>query len=105
MKKTTEQQVVALFVQALRTALALIDETPPAATTTKSKTKLANGIYPHQSKYNPFRAYVWDKAAHRTIYLGAFPSVNQAKLAQRAYRKGQAITSGTRAVLRIVKAA
>ena len=107
MKQSTEQQVVALFVQAMRTALALIDEkSKPAKTTAHKHAAVANGIFPHQSKYNPWRAYIWDKATHKTVYLGAFPSVNQAKLAQRAYRKGQPVAKGTKApALRLVRRA
>lgn len=63
------------------------------------------GVFPHQSKYNPWRAYVWDKAAKKSIYLGAFPGVSKAKAAQTAYRNGAAVTSGTRAKLSPVKPA
>lgn len=60
------------------------------------------GIYPHTSKYNPWRAYVWDRAQRRSIYLGAFPSITKARAAQRDYRAGQPVEGGTRAALRRV---
>jgi len=182
-KKNTEQQVVALFVQAMRTALAIIDEkdaTPlpqPAATgldlagylkaagrgaaaklakqigaptisvsqwrtgerqvptercpaieratsgavrcetlrpdvdwavlrdsqqatvaptpAPKAKSqKAAPGIYPAQSKYNPWRAYAW--TGKKSVYLGQFPTVAKAKAAQKAYLAGQQPKEGTR---------
>lgn len=183
MKKTTEQQVTALFVQAMRTALAIIDEkgeaqaapiqigltladylqqsgrgaaarlakqigaptisvsqwrtgerqvpaercpaieratggavrcetlrpdvewgalrgsqeAAPAAPVTapKAKTqKVAPGIYPAKSKYNPWRAYAW--TGKKSVYLGQFPSVAKAKAAQKAYLAGQQPKDGTR---------
>lgn len=100
MTRNTEQQIVALFVQAMRTALALVD----SQTTVEklASVTISPGIYSHQSKYNPWRAYVWDKAHHKTVYIGAFPTINKAKAAQRAFREGRPITSGTRAALRLV---
>lgn len=96
MKKTTEQQVVKLFVQAMRTALAIIDEREkPAKTPVDRKTKAAApGIYPAKSKYNPWRAYVWN--GKKQVYLGQFPTVNKAKAAQKAYLAGQQPKDGTR---------
>lgn len=121
MKTSTEQQIVQLFVQAMRTALALVDDTEkPAAKATPGKKKTPGktgasgfkGICTHRSKYNPWRAYVWDKALQSTIYLGAFPSINKARAAQKAYSNGQPVTTGTKAAkatfkapLKIVKAA
>lgn len=109
MKKTTEQQITALFVQAMRTALAIIDEKEkPAARGSRyvMPESGVRGVYPHQSKYNPWRAYVWDKETCKQMYLGAFPTINKAKAAQTAYRKAQPVTSGTKAAaLRIVKVA
>ena len=101
MKKSTEQQIAALFVQAMRTALALIDDkaAPKAASA-----KTAKGIYAHQSKYNPWRAY--ERDGSKTIYLGAFPSIAKAKAAQKAFRHGRPIVSGTKApAFRLAKAA
>ena len=107
MKKSTEQQITTLFVQAMRTALAIIDEKQPSAPPRLGHTavrELPTGIYPHKSKYNPWRAYVWDKTLHKSIYIGAFPSINKAKAAQTAFRKGQPLASGTK-TLQLVKAA
>lgn len=102
MKKTTEQQITALFVQAMRTALALIDD-KEKPTTRKSRYVMpesgVRGVYPHQSKYNPWRAYIWNTETREQVYLGAFPSINKAKAAQAAFRKGQPTTSGTKAAL------
>ena len=183
MKKTTEQQVTALFVQAMRTALAIIDEkeevqaqpteagmdlasylqksgrgaaarlakqigaptinvsqwrtgerqvpaercpaieratggavrcetlrpdvewgalrgsqaaapTAPVAAPKAKSQKAAPGIYPAKSKYNPWRAYVWN--GKKQVYLGQFPTVNKAKAAQKAYLAGQQPKDGTR---------
>ena len=97
MKKSTEQQVLALFVQAMRTALALIDDKEKTSTAKPGRrdaSQIAPGIYPAKSKYNPFRAYVWN--GEKSIYLGMFPSINKAKAAQRDYRKGQPPKEGTR---------
>lgn len=92
MKKTTEQQVLALFVQAMRTALAIIDEKP--TTNRRNASQLAPGIYPAKSKYNPFRAYAWN--GEKSVYLGMFPSVAACKRVQKAYRAGQQPANGTR---------
>lgn len=92
MNKTTEQQVLNLFVQAMRTALAIIDE--KATPAPKPAKKAAVGIYPHRSKYNPWRAYCWN--GEKSVYLGAFPSVAKAKAAQKAFRAGQQPKDGSR---------
>ena len=95
MKKTTEQQVVALFVQALRTALALIDDQPQtAAVTVRNHTAVARGIFPAKSKYNPYRAYWWD--GQKSVYLGMFPSIAACKRAQREFSTGKQPSKGTR---------
>jgi hypothetical protein len=60
------------------------------------------GIYPHQSKYNPWRAYVWDRKKRRAVYVGAFPSIAKARAAQHDYRAGNPVASGTKAHLRVV---
>lgn len=75
------------------------------ATSAIEAPKLPKGIFAHQSKYNPWRGYVWDAKIKKSIYLGAFPIVNKAKAAQTAYRKGQAVASGTKAVLTLLKTA
>lgn len=100
--KPAEKQIVDLLTEVLKVAKHLVKQraVKPAAVPGR---KAANGIYPHQSKYNPWRAYVWDAAKHQTVYLGAFPNVTKAKKAQAAYRANQPITSGTRAAkLRLV---
>lgn len=93
MKKATEQQVINLFVQAMRTALALIDD-KAYRTSRATKSALPTGIYPAQSKYNPYRAYEWN--GRKPIYLGMFPSLAAAKRAQKAYRTGRQPQDGTR---------
>lgn len=55
------------------------------------------GIYPAKSKYNDWRAYVWDTAVNRSVYIGMFPSISKAKAAQRAYLAGKPMPSGTKA--------
>jgi hypothetical protein len=93
MKKSTEQQVLALFAQAMRTALAIIDE-KPVKSQRRSASSVAPGIFPAQSKYNPYRAYAWN--GEKNVYLGMFPSVAACKRAQREYRAGKQPTAGTR---------
>ena len=96
MTRNTEQQIVALFVQAMRTALALLDG--QSRVETQATAAIPRDIFSHQSKYNPWRAYVWDTASQRNIYISAFPTINKAKAGHRAYHEGRPITSGTRAV-------
>lgn len=106
MKKSAEQQITALFIQAMRTALAIIDEKKPAPRIGHTAVReLPTGIYAHKSKYNPWRAYVWDTASHKAIYIGAFPSVAKARAAQKAYINGEPVKTGTKAPLKLVKAA
>ncbi|WP_406903037.1 BRO-N domain-containing protein [Serratia marcescens] len=40
-------------------------------------------VYHHQSKYNPYRAYVTDSG--KSVYVGCFPTVEEAVAAQKAY--------------------
>lgn len=108
MKKTTEQQIVALFVQAMRTALAILDDQRAASSRLGAHAvrELPAGIYPAKSKYNPFRAYTWN--GEKAVYLGMFPSVAACKRAQKSYRSGQQPSEGSRvanarAPLQIVK--
>lgn len=99
-KKDPHQQLVALLSQVLTIAQSLA----PARTVAKpgnAATK-ARGIHPHQSKYNPWRAYIWDTRLRKSVYLGAFPSVAKARAAQKAYRTGAPIRTGTKAALRVV---
>lgn len=56
----------------------------PAANCPRSE-KLPSGIYFHQSKYNPYRAYVWHN--RKNVYIGCFPTVGDAVLAQAEYRR------------------
>ncbi len=98
MKKSTEQQVVALFVQAMRTALAMIDEKEEApAAAPKAARSRPKHIYPAKSKYNPWRAYVWTGGKDgKTVYLGQFPTIARAQAAQKAYYAGRPLKDGTR---------
>ena len=63
------------------------------------------GIYPHQSKYNPWRAYIWDTQMRKSVYLGAFPSKAKALAAQKAYKTGSLIRNGTKANIQLVRGA
>ncbi|WP_053089858.1 BRO-N domain-containing protein [Serratia marcescens] len=40
-------------------------------------------VYHHQSKYNPYRAYVTDSG--KSVYVGCYPTVEEAVAAQKAY--------------------
>ncbi|MGF2653755.1 BRO-N domain-containing protein [Serratia marcescens] len=40
-------------------------------------------VYHHQSKYNPYRAYVTDNG--KSVYVGCYPTVEEAVAAQKAY--------------------
>lgn len=96
------QQLLALLHQVVAVASALA--APPAARPGNHTTSRTPGIYPHTSKYNPWRAYVWCPRSKSSVYLGAFPTVAKARAAQAAFRAGQPITSGTKG-LRLVEAA
>lgn len=96
-----EQQIINMLTEVLKIAKHMVKH-PQQPVSKKQPKKAATGIYPHQSKYNPWRAYVWDKTKKQTIYLGAFPSINKAKLAQKAFRAGRPIIEGTRPQLRVV---
>lgn len=98
MKTSTEQQITALFAQAMRTALALIDEKAIHPTKVARST---SGAHRDQSKYNPWRASVWDGAAKKSIYIGAFPPSPRPKQHKPPTAKGA--PSGTKAKLSLVK--
>lgn len=90
----TEEQLITLLTEVLKVAKHLVKQRVVEAKTTRA------------AAYNPWRAYEWDKVKHKNIYLGAFPSVNKAKEAQRAFRNKQPVTSGTKAVkLHLIKKA
>ena len=90
------RQLLALLQQVMAVAQGLVQPLPATRPGHNVKTKHP-GIYPHQSKYNPWRAYVWDGANKRSIYLGAFPSIAKAKAAQAECRAGLPVSTGTRA--------
>lgn len=94
MKRTAEQQITALFIQAMRTALAIIDERPVTHARRRDASQIAPGIYPAKSKYNPYRCYCWN--GEKSVYLGMFPSIASARRAQRAFREGAQPNNGTR---------
>lgn len=94
-----QQRMLALLSEVLAIARTLTPREPAAASTRRGA---RGGIYPHQSKYNPWRAYVWDTKAQRTVYVGAFPTKTKARAAQRAWFEGKPITEGTKAPLRVV---
>lgn len=97
--KSSERQLIDLLQQVLVVAREIV--TPTARPTTKRQRSSNTGIYPHTSKYNPWRAYVWDTAKRKSVYIGAFPSVSKAKAAQRDYRANRPVASGTKS-LRLV---
>jgi hypothetical protein len=102
--KDPRTQLVELLSQVLSIAQALAPQQPEARTAAKpgNHSGAARGVYPHQSKYNPWRAYVWDTKLRKSVYLGAFPSVAKARAAQKAYAKAEPVKTGTKAALRIV---
>lgn len=93
-----QQRMLELLSEVLAIARTLAPPPLPAGRPRSAMT----GVYPHQSKYNPWRAYVWDQRKHRSVYLGAFPSVAKAKAARQAYRAGAPVISGTKSPLRAV---
>ena len=99
MPKTTSPQhrLLELLGEVLAIARTL------AVPTTAPRTTGAAGIYPHQSKYNPWRAYVWDTKLRKSVYRGAFSSKAKAAAAQKTYRTGGLTKSGTKAALRVVQ--
>uniref|UniRef100_UPI0025BEBEEA antA/AntB antirepressor family protein n=1 Tax=Candidatus Symbiopectobacterium sp. TaxID=2816440 RepID=UPI0025BEBEEA len=40
-------------------------------------------VYHHQSKYNPYRAYVWN--GEKNVYIGVYPTVDDAVAAQKRF--------------------
>ena len=96
-------EFIALMKQAVRIAELIKAQQTPAARSNTSG--LGTGIYSHQSKYNPFRAYYNRDGV--TTYLGAFPSIAQAKAARQAFANGKPIKDGTKArpVARLVRVA
>ncbi|MGG2141724.1 antA/AntB antirepressor family protein [Symbiopectobacterium sp. RP] len=42
-------------------------------------------VYHHQSKYNPYRAYVWN--GEKNVYIGVYPTVDDAVAAQQLFYK------------------
>lgn len=100
------QQLLGLLQQVMTVAQQLVQPMPAAKPGHNVKTKHP-GIYPHTSKYNPWRAFVWDTRQRRSIYIGAFPSIAKAKAAQAAFRAGLPLTSGTKSTtpLRVVQPA
>jgi hypothetical protein len=95
--KHVEKQIIELLSEVLKVTKSLVRQQAPARPTTKPVAKSGvRGIHPHQSKYNPWRAYVWNTTTRKTAYLGAFPTIAKAKAAQRDYRAGQPVASGTR---------
>lgn len=85
-----EQLLLRLLRQVLAVANEIAQPAKPAAVAPR-------GIYPHKSKYNPWRAYEWDAGVGKCVYLGAFPSITAARRAQREFRSGSTPSAGTRA--------
>lgn len=90
---TKKADTTALLLEVLSIVRTLVHHQKPPRATTKPLTAESGvrGIYPHQSKYNPWRAYAWDTEGQKTVYLGAFPTVAKAKSAQKAYRMGATV--------------
>lgn len=98
-----QQRLIELLTEVVAVAKVLTGNSqPPRATSRHTGESGARGVYPHQSKYNPWRAYVWDTRLHKQVYIGAFPSVAKARAAQKNYRAGTPVTDGTKAALRVV---
>jgi hypothetical protein len=100
-RRDSQQRMLDLLSEVLAIARTLAPLTPAQHGPAARKSPGA-GIYPHTSKYNPWRAYVWDRAAGRQVYLGAFPSIAKARAAQRAHLTGAPVVDGTKAHLRRV---
>lgn len=90
------RKMLALLTEVIAIARTVVQPLPKAKPghNTKSATP---GIYPHQSKYNPWRVEVWDTALRKSVYLGAFPTIAKAKAAIKAYRAGLPVVGGTKA--------
>lgn len=95
-----QQRMLDLLSEVL--AIARTISAPQTAASRQSSSAPGRGVYPHRSKYNPWRAYEWDRSRGRMTYLGAFPSIAKARAAQRAFRAGRPITEGTKTHLRSV---
>lgn len=119
MKASTEQRILELLTQVLKTTQQLVKAQAPAKAAApaaaqpalKKTAKVGKpaksgcaGIHAHCSKYNPWRAYAWNKTTRKTDYIGAFPTIAQAKAARAAHLKGQSITTGTKAAGQTYKA-
>jgi hypothetical protein len=102
-KVDPQHRMLELLSEVLAIAHTLAPAAPAARTGTPRGAR--GGIYPHQSKYNPWRAYVWDTKLRRSVYVGAFPSKVKARAAQRAYSAGAPVVEGTKAALRVVAGA
>lgn len=101
-KPDPQQRMLDLLSEVLAIARTLSPAQPVAQHGSRAARSPGRGIYPHTSKYNPWRAYVWDTAARRQVYLGAFPSIAKARAAQRDWAAGRAVASGTKTHLRRV---
>lgn len=53
------------------------------------------GVHPVASKYNPYRAYFWNGVTE--VYVGMFPTIEQASAARASAMAGIAVTTGTTA--------
>lgn len=98
-----QRQLLTLLGQVMAVAQALAEPLPATKPGHNVKSKHP-GIYPHTSKYNPWRAYVWDGDAKRSLYIGAFPTIAKARAAQQAVRAGQPVPSGTKAARPVLRA-
>lgn len=99
MKTTPEQRIVELLLQVLQVTKQLAKaQTPPRSTTKPVTRSKVRGIYPHQSKFNPWRVQAWDTNARKSVYLGAFPTIAKAKAALAAFYNGEPISGGSKVV-------
>lgn len=53
------------------------------------KSDLPCGVYHHQSKYNPYRAYAWNGT--ESVYVGCYPTVDAAVAAIEHYRTSSTV--------------
>lgn len=106
--QTAEKQIVDLLTQVLEVVQLLVKErvevaqavevAAPVAKRSKPVSPLGVGIFTMTSKYNPYRAFQWDKELQANVSLGGFPTIEAARQAQQDYLAGRPITGGVRAL-------
>lgn len=116
--KLVEKQILELLGEVLRVTKQIVRQQAPTHRNLKAQLGLKKtakvgkpnksgcaGIFPHHSKYNPWRAYAWNPEQTKQVYLGAFPSLAKAKAARAAFLNGEPVTTGTKAAGKAYRAA